>query len=298
MDPTTSKESAGACNDSPVTSPNPRSGEIQRLTKYRGNHYPLYAGKRCSHPGLFHRKYEDAHPDAKPRAICRNNGNTIPLWHPDDWCEWVPVGQLDRSARSLAARVREIEEKKRMEWMERNHRAFLAYNASDSTLTRRVLKELESLGQLGRIAAALFRAQKASTRAKQYRGGTAYGRSYTDLAYARKENSLRSLCDLLSQDAAGLTWGWGEDSKQDFARQVLYVDLPAGQVSFHSMDRHNGPDYACEWDGVSGVSQVRILQLCDDLLRNRAAASEPRTRRRTPPRNTRSSAEVTKARPS
>ena len=155
-----------------------------------------------------------------------------------------------------------------MEWIVRNHWAALAYNASDSTLTRRVLKELESLGQLGRIAAALFRAQKASTRAKQYRGGTAYGRSYTDLAYGRKEHSLRSLCDLLSQDAAGLTWGWGEDSKQDFARQVLYVDLPAGQVSFHSRDRHNGPDYACEWDGVSGVSQVRILQLCDGLLRN------------------------------
>jgi hypothetical protein len=47
-------------------------------------------------------------------------------------------------------------------------RATIAYEGSDAVLTRRTLRDLEGKGHHGRIAAALFRAQKASSRAKRY----------------------------------------------------------------------------------------------------------------------------------
>jgi hypothetical protein len=102
---------------------------------------------------------------------------------------------------------------------------------------------------------------------KVYRGGPDRGSaSYSDLAYDRKGETLKALCRTLVEDSDGTRWGWGIDEKADFAEHVLYVDTPAGQVSFHSTDRFDGPDYPNRWDGVRDISHVRILLWCDQLL--------------------------------
>lgn len=46
---------------------------------------------------------------------------------------------------------------------------------------------------------------------------------------------------------------------------VLYVEIPTGQVSFHSPTRGNGPDYEGDWDGAQGVSGDRIVAAIDHL---------------------------------
>jgi len=43
------------------------------------------------------------------------------------------------------------------------------------------------------------------------------------------------------------------------------VDLPEGQVSFHSLARYAGPDYAGDWDGQR-KSEERILRFCDQVF--------------------------------
>jgi len=124
------------------------------------------------------------------------------------------------------------------------------YDGSNGVATRSFLRQLESTGQLGHIAAQLFRAQKASSRAKKYRGGIRRSNgsrtSYRSLSYDRKGQSLDRLCQLLDADGCGLTWGWGHDDKQLHNKFVLYVELPQGQVSFHSVERFAGPDYLGE----------------------------------------------------
>ncbi len=145
------------------------------------------------------------------------------------------------------------------------------YDGSNGGQTRKFCCALEKTGQLGIIAAELFRIQKASARAKVYRGGITgrYGSvSYRKLAYKKKGLCLSVLCNLLQADACGLPWGWGYDRKQQFAKCVLYLDLPNGQVSFHSTDRFAGPKYPGEWDGEN-KSEQRILSFCDQLLNGR-----------------------------
>jgi hypothetical protein len=145
--------------------------------------------------------------------------------------------------------------------------ATLAYRGSDSALTRRTLRALEARGQPGRIAAALFRCQKASSRAKVYRGGPDGSQaSYTELAYRNKGAALQALSRLLAEDGTGLAWGWGTDGTTDFAPHVLYVETPKGQVSFHSTERFSGPAYGGAWDGIVDASVNRILAWCDALL--------------------------------
>lgn len=139
------------------------------------------------------------------------------------------------------------------------------YQGSDGDATRALHARLEELGDAGRIGAYLVRAQKASERAKVYRGG-----GYRRQAYDRKEWALGELCAVLQADAAGLTWGWGEDPDQPVYRHVLYVDLPTGQVSFHAAHRGAGPDYAGAWDGRPGQAPDRILRWLARLLEGRA----------------------------
>jgi hypothetical protein len=229
-----------------------------------------------------------------------------PLWDPDDLVDWVPLDAVERSASEVARGIRErvrpepigrkaggespknrsgaASERPRpvASQAERrlvsdlagrvtpdsgHGRASVAYAGSDAALTRRTLRDLEDRGQPGRIAAALFRAQKASSRAKRYRGGPDRGSaSYSELAYARKGVALSSLSWTLIEDGAGMVWGWGTDDDAEFAVHVLYVDIPTGQVSFHSLDRFDGPDYPGSWDGVKDVSAARILLWCDQLL--------------------------------
>ncbi len=141
-----------------------------------------------------------------------------------------------------------------------------AFFGSDATVTRRLHRRLESLGHEGQIAAQLLRAQKASSRAKRYgsagRGG---GNSYSDLSYERKGESIAKLCDLLTENSCGLRWGWARDPDKPQAEWVLYVDLPVGQVSFHSLARGIGPDYVTGWDNQR-KSEERIIAYCDLLL--------------------------------
>lgn len=136
----------------------------------------------------------------------------------------------------------------------------IVFIGSNAVLTRRVLRQLEAIGPVGSIAAQLFRAQKASGRAKQYRG------DYVDYACDRKGESLKRLCDLLVQQDE-LTWGWGIDGKMDEygPRHVLYVDLPRGQASFHSVKRYTGPDYGGTWDAKHD-SETNVIDFGERVL--------------------------------
>lgn len=133
------------------------------------------------------------------------------------------------------------------------------FHGSDGQLTRMYLARLEGLVEEGKIAAELFRAQKSSARAKQYPG------RFKDYAYDRKSEVLEKLTAQL--EAYGrFQWGWKSDPNQPYAPWVLYIDLPQGQVSFHALDRGDGPDYPGDWDRQH-VSSERILQFCDSLAR-------------------------------
>ena len=142
------------------------------------------------------------------------------------------------------------------------------YEGSNGGVTRSYCCRLEKAGPMGRIAAHLFRAQKASARAKVYRGGIErHDRhvSYREVAYEQKSKRLNDLCHVLASDGCGMSWGWGVDPAQRGARFVLYLDLPQGQVSFHSTERFAGPDYDREWDG-SHKSEERIIAFCDSVM--------------------------------
>ena len=136
------------------------------------------------------------------------------------------------------------------------------YHGSQGGATRSYLSALEKCGHIGRIAAELFRAQKSSRRAKQYRGDS------VEMAYNRKGDSLEKLCSLLEQDSCGLSWGWQRDTSQPFASHVLYVDSPEGQISFHSPKRFSGSDYPGEWDSES-VSEEVVIHFCNSVMKER-----------------------------
>jgi len=82
---------------------------------------------------------------------------------------------------------------------------------------------------------------------------------------------MQNLCLFLRLHSAGLqiVYGWKRDEATQFgedASWVLYIDLPKfGQVSFHSPERFEGPDYAGDWDGER-LSQQRILFYCDAVF--------------------------------
>jgi hypothetical protein len=86
------------------------------------------------------------------------------------------------------------------------------------------------------------------------------------MAYERKAYSLKELIAALADHGAalGITFGWGRDESQHYNKWVLYVDLPNGQVSFHSPERYDGPDYPGEWDGRR-ASEERIISFCQQV---------------------------------
>jgi hypothetical protein len=144
--------------------------------------------------------------------------------------------------------------------------AYEVYKGSDGEATKALYRELEKLGALGLVAMNLFRAQKCSARAKVYRGGIRGKGSYRNMAYDRKGWSLKQLSQVLKDNELNISYGWGIDESQFHNRHVLYVDLPNGQVSFHSIERYEGGDYVGEWDGVRGVSDARIIRFCQHVL--------------------------------
>lgn len=139
------------------------------------------------------------------------------------------------------------------------------YETSDGAETKKFYALLEARGLAGALAVNLFRAQKSSARAKVYRGGVRGHGSYRGMAYDRKDWALRNLCHVLSTQTDGVKWGWRRDPNTPGFEWVLYLELPQGQVSFHSAARYEGPDYAGEWDGQH-MSAARILAFCDSVL--------------------------------
>jgi len=141
------------------------------------------------------------------------------------------------------------------------------YAGSNGEVTTTYYRLLSAKGPVGLVAVALFRAQKCSHRAKQYRGGSKENgqyKSYRQMAYDRKNWSMGELCKALTTHKdIGIAWGWKEDPAAPRFSWVLYIDLPTGQVSFHSETRMDGPDYKGDWDGVREASAGRVLRWCD-----------------------------------
>lgn len=149
-----------------------------------------------------------------------------------------------------------------------------AYIGSDATKTRALCAQLEKLGPNGIVASRLFRAQKASERAKKYRGGIKGVGSYKALAYAKKNETLQELARSLY--LTKFAWGWKQDPAAPGPHKwVIYVDLPSGQVSFHSEKRYIGPNYEGDWDGIRGVGPRRICDYCERLLHAEALRMDP-----------------------
>ena len=134
------------------------------------------------------------------------------------------------------------------------------FNQNSGDVTKAYYAEMNKLGPLGELAVALFRAQKRSTAAKRYRG-----RRFTRDAYEVKNWSLSEICRILTAYKLPYQWGWKADPNTPGYEWVLYVELPQGQVSFHSAEKLQGPEYQGEWDGQK-VSADRIQRFCDSVM--------------------------------
>lgn len=138
------------------------------------------------------------------------------------------------------------------------------YEQQNGEVTKAYYSELGARGFNGALAVALFRASKRSTAAKRYRG-----RKFTRAAYDVKNWSLSEVCRILEKANAetvnGIQWGWKHDPNTPGYEWVLYVELPQGQVSFHSAEKLQGPEYQGEWDGQR-VSAERIQRFCDSVM--------------------------------
>jgi len=254
-----------------------KSGLCQRLQQKYANKPPEridLAAKRESDPAKrlvlrriaadawkrpFWRKYHKADPDdiiaaanreqdAMRKAVLQEIADE--RREQKEHAEWVAKWEVFKAELAEERRARETP-------------AYLAFHGSDATVTRRLHRQLEQAGQPGAIAAALMRAQKASTRAKVYKG------DYVDWSYSRKRVGMTALVELLASDPCGITWGWGYDANQSFAPWVLYLELPEGQVSFHACVRGDGPDYPSDWDGEC-KSVSRIIAFADRILAGKA----------------------------
>lgn len=132
------------------------------------------------------------------------------------------------------------------------------FNQNNGDVTKSYYAEMNAIGIEGQLAVALFRSQKRSTAAKQYRG-----RKHTRAAYDVKNWSLSEVCRLLATNI-GMPWGWKYDAKAVNFEWVLYVDLPQGQCSFHSPNRISGPDYTGLWAPQRPSYEV-ICDYCDSI---------------------------------
>ncbi|MEJ1472138.1 MAG: hypothetical protein RPU59_13890 [Candidatus Sedimenticola sp. (ex Thyasira tokunagai)] len=77
-----------------------------------------------------------------------------------------------------------------------------------------------------------------------------------DSAYLERNRSIALLAKMAM--ALGLTAGVGQDNNEDWSpewRNVVYIDLPTGQVSWHFHEREKYlfealPTYTGKWDGT------------------------------------------------
>jgi hypothetical protein len=67
--------------------------------------------------------------------------------------------------------------------------------------------------------------------------------------YAKKDYLLREACRLATKQPM-FVWGWKEDPKppDNMACWVLYFQRDGKQLSFHTFQRGDGPDFPDEWD--------------------------------------------------
>lgn len=142
------------------------------------------------------------------------------------------------------------------------------YNGSNGDDTKQLYVELSMLGPAGELVVNLFRANKNSVRAKKYKR-----RSSTGAAYQTKQWAIENIERLLKRHATalGIVWGWKGDPAQARHRWVIYVELPTGQVSFHTGDRGDGPSFPGEWCGEF-ASADRIIALAAHLIDGTPAA--------------------------
>ncbi len=142
------------------------------------------------------------------------------------------------------------------------------FDGSNGDATKALYADLERRGPRGQVAMNLLRASKNSGRAKVYRGGLPGKGSYRKMAYERKNWAMAQLATVLDRHAEGLliVWGWGVDTSQPKHSDVLYVDLPTGQVSFHTEGAGVGPAYLKPWDGVRGASVGRIIRWTAQIM--------------------------------
>jgi hypothetical protein len=135
--------------------------------------------------------------------------------------------------------------------------AWEVFRQTNGDVTKAYYELLNSKSVDGQLGVALFRAQKRSTAAKNYRG-----RRFKSAAYDVKNWSLGEICRVLTEFALPYRWGWKRDPNTPGYEQVLYVELPTGQCSFHSATRLDGPEFEGEWSGVHNSTEV-ILAFCD-----------------------------------
>lgn len=152
------------------------------------------------------------------------------------------------------------------------------YRGSNGDATKALYAQLEPRGHAGVVAMNLFRACKASERAKVYRGG-----GYRGMAYEKKQWSMDNLSfGLRSYGAAlGISWGWNTDPvmKPDAPhRHILYISIPTGQVSFHTQGRGEGPDYTAPWDRAVGTAPARICKWIEAIFKGDPACLDPSNR--------------------
>lgn len=151
------------------------------------------------------------------------------------------------------------------------------YEGSNGDVTKALYERLQKdHGTAGFVAMNLFRACKNSERAKKYRGGNGKG-SYRQQAYERKSWSLDLLAKALAAHAAplGIAWGWARDDRAIGFENVVYIDLPTGQVSFHNQVRGVGPDFTGKWDGVQGKAPERICRWINKIMHTAPKRAEP-----------------------
>lgn len=153
------------------------------------------------------------------------------------------------------------------------------YLGSSGDATKAMYARLMTFPPRGPVAVKLLQACKASDRAKLYRKSR-----YRHAAYDKKDWAMSELCRaLVAEPDVVPSWGWGFDPNAIGFEHILYVDVPgAGQVSFHTSYRKDGPDYAGAWDGLRGVAPRRICRWTEavldgrEVLTSEGANDEPR----------------------
>ena len=140
------------------------------------------------------------------------------------------------------------------------------YHGRDADRTKALYARLQMFAPRGLVAVELLRVARNSEMAKGYK--TRAGRA---AAYDTKDWSIGELCRALRDNPDVIaSWGWARDDRTTNFENVIYVDIPgAGQVSFHTSYRRDGPDYSGTWDGARGTAPVRICRWVEAILDGR-----------------------------